>query len=611
MMTKPSEVGSRGRHEALGLGLSLGLALLLLPVWAWAQEGAAAVDYRAFPGIGSRVAVWIVAQIHLYFAAFVLGVPIFAVTVEFIGTRTKDPRFDQLAHDFTKLMSVAFSTTATFGAVLVFFLFGLYPKFMNFLAALFFPTMVIYVLLFFGEGFTLYLYYYGWEAMRQRKGLHLGLGCLLNVFGISLMVVSNSWATFMMTPPTGVADQGAGLGLWTLVNNYAWMPINIHRLLANVAFGGAIAAAYAAFRFLAAKTEEQRARYDWMGYIGNFIGIGALIPLPFAGYYLAREIYAYNEQMGISMMGGVFSWLFIIQAVLIGVLFLAANYYLWLGMERIPGAERYRGWIKFLLFVLTVCFAVWMTPHSLVASLEEARKMGGAHHPLLGVLGVMSAKNTAVNLMILTTFLSFMLYKRANKVPTVSWAKMGNAVEALIFGLAAAIVIFYGVYGYFVPAVVRVGFSVYQVGAVLFTLIAITVIDIFLLKGARVLGAIEWGRIPERAQYALFLLALSFTWLMGLMGYVRSGLRMDWHVYGVMRDTSPDAFTPTLGFATNIVSITVIIFLGLITFIFWLGSLEEETLEAEQELDKDLKEAFRPTLRPHPAAGNPGSGAEG
>ena len=610
MMTKRTVVRSRFEHYALGLGLTLGLALLLLPLWAWAQDAGAPVEYRAFPGIGSRVAVWIVAQIHLYFAAFVLGVPIFAVTVEFIGMRTKDPRFDQLAHDFTKLMSIAFSTTATFGAVLTFFLFGLYPKFMNFLAALFFPTMVTYVLLFFGEGFTLYLYYYGWEAMLQRKRLHLLLGCLLNVFGITLMVIANSWATFMMTPPTAVAEQGANIGLWTLVNNYAWTPINIHRLLANVAFGGSIAAAYAAFRFLGARTLEDKARYDWMGYIGNFIGVGALIPLPFAGYYLGREIYAYNEQMGISMMGGIFSWLFIIQAVLIGVLFLSANYYLWLGMERIPGAERYQGWIKFLLLILTLCFAVWMTPHSLVASLEEARKMGGAHHPLLGVLGVMSAKNTAVNLMILTTFLSFMLYKRGNKVPTVPWARLGNAVEALIFALAAGIVIFFGIYGYFVPAVIRVGFSVYQVGAVLFTLLAVTVIDIFLLKDARILGAIQWGKIPDRAQYALFLLAVSFTWLMGLMGYVRSGLRQDWHVYGVMRDTSPDAYTPTLGFATNIVSITVVIFLAFIAFIFWLGSLEERPGEVE-ELEKEAEAAFRPPLRARPISGNPGSGAEG
>ncbi len=597
-------------HRTLAFGWILGVALVILPLWAWAQEAAGPFEYRAFPLIGSRVAIWLVAQLHLYFAAFVLGVPIFAVTVEFIGRRTQDPRFDQLAHDFTKLMSVAFSTTATFGAILTFFLFGLYPKFMNFLASLFFPTMVLYVLLFFGEGFTLYLYYYGWEAMRQRKGLHLFLGCLLNVFGISLMVISNSWATFMMTPPTAVAERGAGVGLWTLVNNYAWMPINIHRLLANIAFGGSIAAAYAGFRFLGARNEEEKARYDWMGYIGNFIGVGALIPLPFAGYYLGREIYTYNEQMGISMMGGIFSWLFIIQAVLIGVLFLSANYYLWLGMERIPGAERYRGWIKYLLLVLTICFGVWFTPHSLVASLEEARKMGAAHHPVLTVLGLMSAKNTAVNLMILTTFLSFMLYKRANKVPTVPWARLGNMVVALIFALAAAVVIFYGIYGYFVPAVIRIGFSVYQVGAVLFTMLAVTILDIFLLKNARTLGAIEWGKISVRAQYALFLLAVSFTWLMGLMGYVRSGLRQDWHVYGVMRDTSPDAYTPTLGFATNIISISVIVFLGFIAFIFWLGSLEERGGEAE-EIEKDIVAALRSPLGPRPATGDAGSDAEG
>src|SRR5687768_15243623 len=108
MKRKQSVGRSQVERYACGVGLTLGLALLLLPVWAWAQDVAATPDYRTLSGIGSRVAVWIVAQIHLYFAAFVLGVPIFAVTVEFIGTRTKDLRYDQLAHDFTKLMSVAF-----------------------------------------------------------------------------------------------------------------------------------------------------------------------------------------------------------------------------------------------------------------------------------------------------------------------------------------------------------------------------------------------------------------------------------------------------------------------------------------------------------------------
>ena len=62
-----------------------------------------------------------------------------------------------------------------------------------------------------------------------------------------------------------------------------------------------------------------------MGYVGNFIAIATFIVLPFAGYWLGREIYEYNQQMGITMMGGFMSWLWIVQAVLIGVLFLAGE----------------------------------------------------------------------------------------------------------------------------------------------------------------------------------------------------------------------------------------------------------------------------------------------
>src|SRR5438445_5144887 len=204
-------------------------------------------------------------------------------------------------------------------------------------------------------------------------------------------------------------------GVWAAINNFTWMPINIHRLIATIVFGGTICAAYAALRFLGATTDEERARYDWMGYIGNFIALAAFIVLPFAGYYLGREIYAFNQTMGITMMGGFMSWLWIIQAILIGVLFLGSNYYLWLGMERIPGAERYRKYVPPMLIILTVGFMVWATPRSMVVTLDEARAMGGTHHPLLGFFGVMSAKNTVVNLMILTTFLSYILYRRANR----------------------------------------------------------------------------------------------------------------------------------------------------------------------------------------------------
>jgi cytochrome bd ubiquinol oxidase subunit I len=533
----------------------------------------AEAEYRRFPIVGSRVAIWAVAQLHLLFAAFVLAVPIFAFIVEAIGYKTGDRRYDRLAHEFTKLLSVSFSLTATFGAFLTFMLIALYPKFTNYLMSVFSPTFLPYVLLFFLEAFFLYTYYYGWGKFHPL--VHLGLGLGLNLVGTAIMLIANAWLTFMMSP-RGVSDTGAVLSVWDAIYNYTWMPINVHRFIANIAFGGSVAAAYAGVKFLQAETDEDRAHYDWMGYVGNFVAISAFLPLPFAGYWLAKEIYAYSQTLGLTMMGGAFSWLFIIQAVLIGNLFLAANYYLWLGMGRVEGVQPLQKFIKYLLFAITLCFMVWATPRSIIATVSELRAMGGSAHPILGYLGVMSAKNTAVNILILTTFMSFLLYRRTGKIATVSWAKAGHAAQLAIFAAAAFIVIFLGVYGYFVEVTVRIKLSVPQVSSVLIAMITITAIDVFLFRGARRTGEVKWGRIPAISQYVLIFIAVTFTWLMGLMGYVRSGLRQHWHVYGVMRDRSPDAFTPTLGFATEVVSVTVLMFFLLIGVVFWIASLHDK-----------------------------------
>jgi cytochrome bd-type quinol oxidase subunit 1 len=529
-------------------------------------------EYRAFPVIGSRVAIWMVAQLHLLFAAFVLAVPIFAFIVEAIGYKTGDMRYDRLAYEFTKLLSVSFSLTATFGAFLTFMLVILYPKFTNYLMSVFSPTFLPYVLLFFAEAFFLYTYYYGWGKFHPI--VHLGLGLGLNIVGTAIMFIANAWLTFMMSP-RGISDTGAVLSTMDAVYNFTWMPINIHRVIANVAFGGSVAAAYAAFKFLQAETDEERAHYDWMGYIGNFVAIIAFLPLPFAGYWLAKEIYAFSQTLGLTMMGGAFSWLFIIQAVLIGNLFLAANYYLWLGMGRVEGRQPVQKFIKYLLIGIALCFAVWATPRSIIATVSEIRAMGGSSHPILGFLGVMSAKNTAVNILILTTFMSFLLYRRTGKVATVAWAKTGHAAQMIIFASVAIFVIFLGVYGYFVEATVRIGLSVPQVLSVLFAMVSITAIDVFLYRGASNTAVVRWGKIPAISQYVLIFIAVTFTWLMGLMGYVRSGLRQHWHVYGVIRDQSADAFTPTLGFATQVVSVTVLAFFLLIGFVFWITSLHD------------------------------------
>jgi cytochrome bd-type quinol oxidase subunit 1 len=566
--------GGRLAAGVLLLVVVLVLAAALVP--ADAQDAAKEPAYRHFPVLGSRLAVWAIAQLHLNFAAFILGCPIFAVIIEIIGWRTGDEKYDWLAHEFVKLTFAAFSTTALLGALLLFLFVGYYPKFWAYMTSIFFPTYWVYALLFFAETFAVYLWYYGWDWLSgPRKWIHVSLGVLSNLIGTSILVVANSWVTFMMSP-AGITESGALKGsVWAAMNNFTWMPINIHRLIANIVFGGTIAAAYAAFRFLSAETDEERARYDWMGYIGNFVALSAFIVLPFAGYWLGREVYAFNQTMGITMMGGFMSWLWIIQAILIGILFLGSNYYLWLGMERIPGSERYRKFMPPMLLMLTVGFMVWATPRSMVLTLDEARAMGGTHHPFLGFFGVMSAKNTVVNLMILTTFLSFVLYRRANRVSNKSWAATGMLLQSAALFVAAAVVIFYGVYGYFVESMVRIGFSVYQVGAVLAAIVVVMAIDIPMFRGARSTGTIRWGTIAPRSQYVLILLAVTFTWLMGLMGFARSGIRQYWHVYAVLKDTSPEAVTPALGYAANVITVVTIVFFLLVSFIFWLGGLSE------------------------------------
>ena len=641
----------RDEWRKLGVLLFLASLLIMLALPTLAQERAAQPpDYRSFFGSDSRLVIWIVAQLHLMFGAFVLGVPIFAVVVEVMGVRTREPRYDWLAREFTKLLSAAFATTAALGGLLAFSLFTLYPKFMSYLAGAFYPSMYVYALLFFAEGFSLYFYQYSWDRLQDRKWLHIIIGVLLNLFGTLLMMIANSWASFMMSPSGVEKETGRFIGTtWQATFNPLWIPLNIHRFIGNIVFGGFVAGAYAAIKFLSARSEEEKALYDWMGYVGNFVGLAALIPLPFAGYYLGREVYSASPLMGNVMMGGAFSWTFVIQGMLVGMLFIVGNFYLWSGMGRIPGAERYTGYIKYVNIILFISFAVWLAPHNLPLTAEEQIVIGGQYHPFIKFLGLMSAKNAVINLMILSTFFVFLLYRRGNKGRMVPFSQQGAVPKAVLAGVALFCLLFVGAwalrlftldpksidlspdrYRYFVlPAILLLLEMVAIIGAVALTLrdrgnlaqilmfavttfsvvlvlgvygfivmekanpflrhIAVSqfimvlaclivnaIIDIFLYRGAEVIGAIRWGRMTPLSQYALIFLCIGAVLTMGLMGFIRSGLREEWHIYGVMRDTSQWAYTPTMAYMARVVSIIVSLFLAMVALLFWLSALGEK-----------------------------------
>jgi cytochrome d ubiquinol oxidase subunit I len=556
----------------LGAGFVL-LAVLNRMLHAPTEDG-----YRFFPIIGSRDWIWIVAQLHLNFAAFVLGVPIFAVTMEFIGWKNKDERLDRIAYDFTKLFTLAYTVTAVMGSIFLVSLPILYPKFIDYMMKILGPTWWLYLVVMYGEVVVCYYYFYSWQKMKDRKSIHVALGVLLNVLGAMLLLITSAWVGFMTTP-AGVNAEGGLVSRWSAIHTHMWIPLFLHRFVANIVFGAGIAAAYAAFRFITARTDEEKAYYDWMGYTSAIISIGVSLLLPGVGYLLGVEIYSFNEQMGIQLMGGFFAWLWVMQAILIGAILFFINYYLWISLHKMPGAERYFKYVKFLFVILLIGYAVWLTPHDVALSLEEARRTG-TYHPALGKLGVMAAKNTAVILSYLATFLSFAIFRMSNKEAVVPWAKQGHKARAIIIVVSALGVLALGIYSYVVPASVRVKvLSPIQFGLFFVSLIALYVLDNYMYKGARIIGEPRWGKMPERSQYALIAITVTFAWLMGMLGYMRAGARQYWHVYGVMMNTSPDNYLPTHGYASVIITIVTLLFLFLVALVFWSIMKLEKVVE--------------------------------
>src|SRR5215475_5374858 len=558
-----------------------------------------------YPRIGSfdsRLVVWFVTQLHTYFGGFVLALPIFCALLEFLGLLTKKPalslRYDGLARDLAKVSLLALSMTAVLGSLMLALFISFYPSFMNYMGGTFKSFMPAYAIVFVGESLLLMVYYYSWNRMAEPalKWLHAAIGIVTNVFGTALLLLANAWAAFMMAP-AGVDAQGRFLGNgWHLLHSALWNPLNVHRFLADIMSGGAVVLAYACYRFFTSKTDGERAYFDWVGYIFLFVTVCALLPMPIAGYWLMRSVYAFRQSIRVTMMGGLLTWLFVVQTLLIGALFLCVNYYIWQSVARIRGGERYQVYYQALLGALTLALFIWLTPHTVMMSAGEVKAMGGAQHPVVGNYGVMSAKNGAINIMILITTLSFIYYRRANRTMVVSWVTKGNVLIGAFFLLGAVNIVWLSIYGFYLPAKLRVGLSIPQAFTTLTVIVVGLLVNRLMLKGAIVHGPIQWGKISMRGMIGLFGLAAAFSWVMGLMGYIRSSGRLMWHVNELMADVSPWAFTPELGFAAKMVTLNMMVFWSAVFILFWMCQRGQQ-----QELGEELFDEPSQTFAPVPS----------
>jgi cytochrome d ubiquinol oxidase subunit I len=533
--------------------LALFALLALFGGAAYAQT--ASPPTLEFPYTGNRTAVWIVAQLHILFAAFILGAPIFVVISEWLGYRKQDPRYDRLAKEVMKVTVILYSMTALTGGLFIFVLLATYPQFTTWLINHFFLLFaVIYPLLFIGETILLYMYFYTWDAWKgNKKARHIALGVLLNLIGTITLFVIDGPTSFMNTPvkAEGISPQEflETATLWDKIYNFSWMPLNLHRLVGNVTFGGFIAGLIAAYMYMAAKKDEERAYYDWMGFVGNLIGVGALLFLPFMGYLLSYELCDYDASICPYMMADQLSMFFEMQGAMVGLIFLASNYYIWLSMKRIEGVEKVR--MTILAPIVMVALPLVMTQ----------------------VLTVYPVPDPQSLLFLLPLVLAPVIFGRF--IPITVSARTVIKVGFLMVVVGDAI--WLTPHG-FVPTGAKLVAELElpsdwnflalmpAKNSAAFTLVFVTVVNYVIYNRGISQGTIIWGKIDFVSQFVLVFLAFSAIWTMGLMGAVRSLLRKYFHTYNLLPDFTVESFTPTLSYSAWWITGITVVFYAVVSF---------------------------------------------
>jgi len=428
-----------------------------------------------------------------------------------------DYKFERLAHEITKVIGFCYSFTALTGGLFLFIMMVAYKDFISYLVTSF-PVlfMVGYPTLFILETIVLYIYVYSWDPLNKtnKKGRHIVLGVVLNILGLTLLCALDGPATFMQTPPKPYSELFTTMTEWDRIATMTWMPLNYHRLVGNGTFGGFMVGVISAYMYLWSKDPKEKEYYDWVGYMGNFIGVLFMIPLPAMGYIFVREIYQYDATIGMYIMSDRESMFMLVQGLLIATMFTASNVYMWVSMKRIENAHRFFPAMKLGFVLIVIAATIWFTPRRFFATMMPEPGMDDAMvlPDNLAFLALMVSKNTAAFALVTVTLINYIFYTIATQT-----------------------------------------------------------------------GKIGWGKINPLGPYILIFMGFTDIWLMSWMGTIRELSRMNWHIYKVFKDVTPEKYAPTLAESGIFVTCVVWTFFIIMTLIIWLGIKYPKTKKAKAE----------------------------
>ena len=224
---------------------------------------------------------------HIIFAEIGIAMPALMVVAEWLGRRTGDARYRQLAQRWAKGVAILFAVGAVSGTVLSFQLGLLWPHFMQDAGAIIGIPFSLEGFAFFTEAIFLGVYLYGWDRISARA--HLVAGIIVAASGAAsavFVVMVNAW----MNAPTGiivVAGQITGFSALAAMRSPAALAQILHMLLAAYAATGLAVAGIHALMVL------RRGRSAFHGHalaVSLLVGAPAAILQPAAGDYEARVV---------------------------------------------------------------------------------------------------------------------------------------------------------------------------------------------------------------------------------------------------------------------------------------------------------------------------------
>jgi cytochrome d ubiquinol oxidase subunit I len=346
---------------------------------------------------GSQLIIGIIAQSHILIGAALTGLIFIAVTAESIYYFTGNKRWDKMAHGIAKAQVITFAPGSFIAIMFVLVLLMLWPLFWTTIFRITFWPFVMEAASFVLYILYLYTWYYTWDTLKGFRALHLSTGFLLMFVAWAQQFMVDIVASYMLTPTTPDSLQ-------SIIFNPTDIVLDFHRVVGNISYGGFLIAAFASWRFLRARSLEEKAFWDFVGGLGLLFGIGLMMLQPFIGWQYAALIREHAPSAFFRIMsGGDRSFLFLIQVCLLTALFFFSAVYITAQMRK-ANARHARA--AFTLMALMIFFGGWLClpPH-------WSPNLLGLDLSFLGQLGLMNPwKYASLAGLTLSGFLMFGIY---------------------------------------------------------------------------------------------------------------------------------------------------------------------------------------------------------